>query len=101
MTLGRVTFGPKLAYQWTNADGTTIAPYAAVKGIWDFEEAEIVDISSGLAVGSDELRARFEGGLAAQFANGWAVNGEGFYDGVGANDFDAYGGRATLVVPLN
>jgi outer membrane autotransporter protein len=101
VSLGRVTFGPKVGYRRTNPDGTTIAPYAAVKGIWDFEEAQIVDIASGLAVGSDEVRARFEGGIATAFANGWLLNGEGFYDGVGADDFQAYGGSVTLAVPLN
>jgi hypothetical protein len=38
VALGRITFGPKVGYRWTDPDGTTVAPYAAIKGIWDFEK---------------------------------------------------------------
>ena len=66
-----------------------------------FNEARAVVLASGLAVGSDEVRARFEGGFAAAFANGWSINSEGFYDGVGADDLKAYGGSVTVSVPRN
>jgi outer membrane autotransporter protein len=101
VSLGRLTFGPKVSYRWKNANGTTVAPYVALKGIWDFEEAETVDIATGLALGSDEVRARIEGGLAIQMPGGISLSGEGFYDGIGASDFDAYGGSAKIRVPLN
>ena len=102
VNLGRITFGPKVAYTWTDpSDGSTFAPYVRVKGIWDFEQTETVDLVSGLAVGSDGMRARLEGGISASFAEGWTLRGEGFYDGAGASDFDAYGGSITAAVPLN
>ncbi len=101
VSLGRLTFGPKLSYRSMQANGTAITPHVAIKGIWDFDEAEIVDIGTGLAVGSDTLRGRVEAGLSASFANSWSISGEGFYDGIGADDLDVYGGSVKLSVPLN
>jgi hypothetical protein len=95
---GQVT----LSYSFQGEDGTTITPHIALKGIWDFERAEIVDLDTGLPAGSSsDLRGRIEGGITAQLSNGWSVSGEGFYDGIGARDFDAYGGSARIKVPLN
>ena len=78
-----------------------IVPHIGIKGIWDFNKAEIVDLVAGLAVGSDDFRARVEGGLSAHFANGWSIRTEGFYDGIGAGDLDIYGGNVKVSVPLN
>ena len=39
-------------------------------------------------------------GLSVQMPNGWSLKGEGFYDGIGSNDFKAYGGTIRLTVPL-
>lgn len=100
VALGQVEVGPKVGYQWVERDGTVVAPYAAVKGIWDFKEAPAYDVASGLAIGTGDVRARFEGGVAAAFINGWAINGEAFYDGVGTGDFSAVGGSLALSVPL-
>lgn len=101
VSLGRLTFGPEVSTTIVRADGTVLTPRASVKGIWDFEAAEDIDLQTGLASGSDEVRARFEGGLGWQMSNGWRVAGDGFYDGVGAEDFEAYGGNVSLSVPLN
>lgn len=102
VSLGRLTFGPKVSGHHEMSDGTVVAPHLAFTGIWDFDEAEIVNVVTGLAAGSsDELRGKVEGGLAVQFAGGWRLDGKGFYDGIGADDLDVYGGSVTCTVPLN
>ncbi len=102
VSLGRVTFGPKVSTTVAMANGISVTPHLALEGIWDFDKAEPVSALSGLAEGStDDLRGRVEGGLKATLANGWSLAGEGFYDGIGAEDFQAYGGTATVSVPLN
>lgn len=102
ISLGRLTFGPKISTTIETTDGTIISPHLSLKGIWDFDKAEIVDLDTGIAMGSsEELRARVEGGLSVQMSNGWSLNGEGFYDGIGVNDLEAYGGSIKLSVPLN
>ena len=100
ITLGRVTFGPKIIYTKTLADGTVLTPQLALEGIWDFDEIDSVDVISGLATGSEDIRARTEARLAATFTNGLTVVGEAFYDGIGADDLDAYGGSLTVRAPL-
>ncbi len=99
-SLGRLTFGPKFSYSYRRVGGITVTPYIGIRGIWDFDKAEIVILTSGLASGSDDLRARAEGALSVQMTNGWSLDGQGFYDGIGSNDFEAYGGRITLAAPL-
>ena len=99
-SLGRLTFEPKFSYSHRRVGGITVTPYIGIRGIWDFDKAEIVNLTSGLASGSDDLRARAEGGLSVQMPNGQSLDGQGFYDGIGSNDFEAYGGRITLTVPL-
>ena len=94
-------FGPKVSYAMVQPDGTVITPHLAIKGIWDFVHDDTVNVTTGLAVGSDDVRARVEGGVSVRMANGWSIKGEGFYDGIGADDLDAYGGSVKLSVSLN
>ncbi len=99
--LGRLTFGPKFSTSFTRTDGTTIAPFIAVQGIWDFKRTDQVDIDTGLAVtGTDKVRARAEAGLSVQLPQGLSITGEGFYDGIGADGYNAYGGSVKVGVPF-
>lgn len=102
VSLGRVTFGPSISRSSTREDGSAVNARIGIKGIWDFDEAPIVDVSTGLATGStDELRGRLEGSVSLQMRNGWELSGEGFYDGIGTDDLDAWGGGIKLRMPLN
>jgi len=99
--LGRLTFGPKVSTNMQMKDGTTISPYLGIKGIWDFKTAKEVDLTTGLtASGSDDFRARVDGGLSVRLPNSMMLTGEGFFDGIGAGDYDAYGGSITIRMPL-
>jgi outer membrane autotransporter protein len=101
VSLGRVTFGPEVSYVF-RTDTMEVEPRIGIQGIWDFDKAEIVDLSSGLAAGSSaDLRARIEGGLAFRLANGASLTADAFYDGVGVDDLDMYGGSVKVRVPLN
>jgi len=99
VSLGRVTFGPKVSYRYRTA-GAVIEPHVSLTGIWDFESTGQVNVRTGQAIGTDDFRGRFEGGLSAFFDNGWSIEGTGFYDGIGAGDFDAYGASLAINAPL-
>ena len=102
ISLGRLTFGPKFAYTIHGAGGTTITPEFGIMGIWDFDKAEIVDLDTGRPTGSnDDVRARIEAGITVALPSGMSLQGEGFYDGIGASNSEAYGGRMRLNLPLN
>lgn len=100
VSLGRVIFGPKVTTRF-RAGNAVIFPYFGIKGIWDFDRNDTVDVATGLAVGTDDFRGRVEGGASIALPSDIYLTSEGFYDGIGADDFDAYGGSVTLRVPLN
>ncbi|MCC0008191.1 MAG: hypothetical protein H6876_08730 [Hyphomicrobiaceae bacterium] len=102
ISLGRLTFGPKFGYMIQGSDGTVIIPKVGITGIWDFDKAEVVDLATGLPTGSSaEIRARVEAGISISLPSGMSLQGEGFYDGIGASDVEAYGGSVKLNLPLN
>ena len=102
VSLGRVTFGPKLSWGHTTPDGTSVALHWAAKGLWDFDTADLVNLETGLAAaGTTDLRARTEAGITVRTSNGVTLGFEGFYDGIGASNYDAYGGSAKVAIPLN
>ncbi len=101
VALGRLTFGPKLSMRFEHENGTIISPYIGARGIWDFEKAENIDVQTGLAVGTDDLRARIDAGMDIKLPGGITIHGEGFYDGIGTSDYEAIGGNLKLSIPLN
>ncbi len=99
--LGRLSFGPKVSTTFQRKDGTTISPYLGIKGLWDFERSAIVDLTTGLASEStDDLRARVDAGITIRLPDGLTLNGEGFYDGLGTQDYKSYGGSIRINIPL-
>lgn len=101
VSLGRLTFGPKVSVHYEGADGTVVTPSLSLKGIWDFEAADIVDLETGLAAtGEEELRGRAEFNFGVQLPSGISILGDGFYNGIGARDYEAYGGGVKVTVPL-
>ena len=91
VSLGRVTFGPQLTKAFRANEELIISPSLNLRGIWDFETPGIRDFDTGLLSSSDKFRARFESGLIGLFDNGSTVKFDGFYDGIGAQGFEAYG----------
>ena len=98
--LGRLTFGPRFSTTFRASNGAAISPFFTVKGIWDFEKDDTVNVLNGFATGSDDFRGRIEAGASADLAGGVSVKGEGFYDGLGADDYKAYGGSLRVTVPV-
>ena len=46
------------------------------------------------------VRARVDAGVRIRLPDGLTLNGEGFYDGLGAKDYKSYGGSIRLNIPL-
>ncbi len=100
--LGRATFGPKVSASYQSEDGMVIAPFVSIKGIWDFKSTDAVNSATGLAgsATNSKLRARTEAGISVRLPTGMSIAGEGFYDGIGADNFSAYGGSVTVKLPF-
>jgi len=102
ISLGRLTFSPNLSQSWDLEDGSTFAMNWNLKGIWDFDTADLTDVDTGLQARSDaELRARAEAGFNLNLVNGMRVQTSGFFDGIGVRDYRAYGGTVTVTIPLD
>ena len=102
VSLGRFTFGPKVSSQFEMPNGMVVSPYLSMKGIWDFDKAETVNLETGLAAStSGDLRGRAEGGLTLEMPSGITLQGSGFYDGIGDRNLEAYGGSVEFTVPLH
>ena len=81
--------------------GLVVTPRIALTGLWDFDRTDSVNVASGLAIGTDDFRARIESDLSIEMVNGSRLSGGVYFDGIGANAFSAYGGKASLRIPLN
>lgn len=99
VSLGRATFGPLIGYGRDLGDGWHLDLFGEAKGIWDFDHDDRV--VSGLTVGTDDLRAKLSGGVKLRGPRGTSFEASGFFDGLGADDFEAYGGTVSIRVPLN
>jgi len=103
--LGRLTFGPEFRYKSYGTDGSILEPHISFTGMWDFDEDDDADIASvgGLLVSDDDFRVKIEAGLLAHNPNFSAASFRGTvsYDGLGDNDFSAWGGQLWVNWPLN
>lgn len=71
------------------------SPFLSVSGIYDFNRlVSAIPTDAALASADENFRARVEGGAELVIPSpGIRVLGEGFYDGIGVSDYEAYGGK--------
>ncbi len=99
-TLGQASFGPEIAYRYVARDRSILEPRVALQGIWSFA-GNGVDVVAGIPAGPDELRGKIEVGIRATTPGGLVLDLSGSYDGIGAGDWQAVSGVASVRVPLN
>jgi len=83
--LGRVHFGPSVAYRYEGSDGTVVEPHAAFLGIWDFASTGTLTLD-GVTAASMELSATLKAGVRARVAAGTSLGVEISYHGLFALD---------------
>ena len=102
ISLGRMIFGPEIGYSFDTEDDLTIYSRLNIKGIWDFDGASLVDLETGdKATDAKDFKARIETGFGLKSQNGWSLEGDAFYDGIGVAEFETYGGSISLNIHLN
>ncbi len=99
--LGRATFGPRISKTFAYNEKVSFIPNLSVRGIWDFTRTDILNINTGFASETDKLRARTEAGFTALFESGTSLRLDGFYDGIGAESFEAYGVKINVSFELD
>jgi hypothetical protein len=98
-SLGTLDFGPTFTYTYRNDDGLLIKPQFGIKGIWDFDAPDITDVN-GIAIGTEDLRAKLKLGLTVRLPSGASMHGSYSYDGIGVSDFESHTGQLAFGVPL-
>jgi hypothetical protein len=102
--LGQAKAGPDISYRYQLNRDLLIEPHAGVQVIWNFANdttAAGFGQINGDPAGPAGVRGRAEVGLRASTSMGISLDLSGSYDGIGAKDYDAFTGKATLRVPLN
>ena len=100
VSLGELRFGPTFSSTRDMVNGSVLQLNFGVGGVYNFDIADS-NTSQASPIGTDELRARLNAGLAlTEPENGISLTAEVFYDGVGISDYETYGGRVRLTVPL-
>lgn len=97
--LGRLSFGPEIAYAFQAGDGLTVEPYASLTGMWDFDKQSALS-SGGFVTAESDVRAKAEAGVLVRSLSGTSLRLSGTYDGIGSRDVSAAGGQLWLNVPL-
>ena len=99
-TLGEVRFGPSFAKHLDLGEGVFIEPSVGVSGVYNFA----VDNNAnphGFALGDNDIRARLDLGLNMRNEEGLLILLTGFYDGIGIDNYESYGGSARVTIPLS
>ncbi|MEM8651823.1 MAG: Ig-like domain-containing protein, partial [Pseudomonadota bacterium] len=99
ISLGELRFGPEIGRTFTLDSGTQIHASLGISGIYNFAVENNVS-TQGFAPGDEEIRARLDAGFGFDLANGSVVRLEGYYDGIGANDYESIGGGIRITIPL-
>ena len=99
LSLGRVTFGPEIAYRMQLRNQAILEPYIGLKGVWDFAKGNDIN-SSGAAIAPEALTGRIEFGATLKTSDGTSLRAAGAYDGLGAANYRAWQAQGYLIVPI-
>lgn len=100
VSVGEVRFGPSLSKSIEFETGGFLIPTIGISGVYNFGIREDA-AQQGFALGNDDVRARVDAGFRSVGSSGVSLTVDGFYDGLGANDYEAYGGSAKVSFALH
>lgn len=97
VSLGEIKFGPNVTRKFITEDDTVIQAKIGFSGIYNFG---VNGNSSNTTFSNGKLRARLDGAVTASLESGKSLSLNGYYDGVGAGNFQSYGGGIKLSIPF-
>jgi outer membrane autotransporter protein len=100
VSLGEVRFGPSFSKTMQLENGSTFTPTVGIAGVWNFDIKENA-ASQPYPLGDDDLRARVNAGFSLTNTMGWVFSASGYYDGLGIDDYDAFGGKVRVTIPVH
>lgn len=100
VAFGHIRFGPEVRTHIA-AGKNTISPFVSVSGLWEFDRSD--DVMRRVALEDlvhEDLRARVDTGVSVASGGGWSATLQAFYDGIGHDDAEAWGGSALVRIPF-
>ncbi|MEL7092733.1 MAG: autotransporter outer membrane beta-barrel domain-containing protein, partial [Pseudomonadota bacterium] len=101
VSLGQVRFGPTFSTTFEGRNQTIISPTFSVNAIYNFAETDGVTLVNDTSEETNGVRARIEAGVRISGRSGVQFEAGAHYDGIGQSDYESYGARLRVVVPLN
>ncbi|MEL6621151.1 MAG: autotransporter outer membrane beta-barrel domain-containing protein, partial [Pseudomonadota bacterium] len=100
VSLGQIRVGPTFSTTLDGQNGSVIRPSFTLNGIYNFSDTDGVVIVNDTSGETDGFRARIEAGVEIAGRNGARFQFSANYDGIGQSDFESYGARFQLSIPL-
>ena len=96
--LGRLEIGPRNSKTFV-LDNAQVTPNIAIAGIYDFvaKNSAVTGANTGT---QRKFRGKVSAGAQALTAGGLTIGLETFYDGIGVQGFESFGGTVSVRVPL-
>ncbi|WP_415918876.1 hypothetical protein [Tateyamaria sp. SN6-1] len=101
VSLGQIRFGPTFSTTFEGRNQTLISPTFSINGIYNFADTDGVTLVNDTSEETNGFRARLEAGVRITGRSGVQFEAGAHYDGIGQSDFESYGARLRVVVPLN
>ncbi len=98
-SLGRLEFGPEIAYRHVTSEGTVVEPFVSLHGLWDFNTPSVVTVGN-IVSGGQEFSAVAKAGVQVTSPLGINVKAVASYSGIGAAGFESIGGQLWVNIPL-
>ncbi len=99
--LGRLFFGPEIAYKLTSPSFKSIEPLVWVRGIWDFDSEGRIAIGNTTSIDREQFYGQIGGGLHLAITDTISGRLTVQYDGIGADDYSATTIQGRINIPLN
>jgi len=98
--LGQLQLGPTFTGHFEGDNGETYAPYFSIDAIYNLGSTSGVTVTNPSTPSTEGWRARLKAGINMTDENGISIGFGGTYDGIGRDDFEAWGLNFDLTIPL-
>ncbi|NRB32854.1 MAG: autotransporter outer membrane beta-barrel domain-containing protein, partial [Rhizobiaceae bacterium] len=95
--MGQFQIGPKISTRINLDGGVVISPHVSLTAAWNFESFDEEDPAEEE---EDSVSGRVSFGTKVSTPSGLQLTFDFFYDGIGRDDHESYGGTASLTMPF-
>ncbi|MDJ0823264.1 MAG: autotransporter domain-containing protein, partial [Paracoccaceae bacterium] len=98
--LGQFKFGPTFSGRFETENGSIFEPHFSLDAIYNMGDTEGVTLTNQSTPATDGWRGRIEMGLNFTTEYGSRISIGGTYDGIGRDDYETYGVKIDVTIPI-